>query len=203
MWHLPMQRTQLLIAKPHMTDWKLHTFELKASSIAPGFGQQTVDQTQQSPEPYITRQTLLPAATVSKCQQKPSSTDKGTKSKELWRSRDAGSLTKHISTSRMGFSPGLIDRALSHWVRAPPLDGEEAMSVTQSQGQTLPYQMMTMKTSPLSPVNNPHHRSTQTSGRARLPRLGATCSLTYQHALELGSPLRRPRRMFLHHHRLP
>ena len=87
-WHPPtqqqpeeMQRKQLLMAKPWKRDEKFQSFELKASSIVPWFGQQTAYFTQQSPEPYNAQRTLLRPATVIKCRQKPSSTDGSTKSK--------------------------------------------------------------------------------------------------------------------------
>ena len=40
-------------------------------------------------------------------------------------SHDAGSLLTNSSTRAQWLLVGLIDRALSHWVRAPPLDGED------------------------------------------------------------------------------
>ena len=86
MWHPPMQpevmqHWQLLIAKSHTTNLKFQTFELRASSITPWFGEQTVDHTQQSPEPYNTQRTLQRAATDGKCRQTPSSNYGNTKSK--------------------------------------------------------------------------------------------------------------------------
>ena len=77
----------------------------------------------------------------------------------------------------------LKDRPLSHWVRAPPLDGS-TMTVRQTQGQTPPHHLMTTRTSPLPPVNNPHHCSTPTSSRA-CSSFGAACFLVYQCGLEL------------------
>ena len=61
-----------------------------------------------------------------------------------------------------------------------------SMEVTQTQGQTPLYQMMISRTSPLSPVNTPHHCSNQTSSRAGLP-LRAACSLMCQCVLELDA----------------
>ena len=48
----------------------------------------------------------------------------------------------------------------------------QAMTVTQIHEQTPQDQMMTVKTSLLSPVNNLHLGSSQTSNRARSPLWG-------------------------------
>ena len=73
------QHRQLSIVKSCTTDKKYQTFWLRASSIALWFGQRTVDNTQQSPEPCNTQQTT--AATVSKGQPNASITDGSTKFK--------------------------------------------------------------------------------------------------------------------------
>ena len=60
---------------------------------------------------------------------------------------------------------------------------------------------MTTKTTSLrSPVNEPQPSRPQTRNRCSRAPLGAVCSLVFQHFL--GSPLRRPRRMFWRCHRL-
>ena len=66
-------------AQAAFTVEKSQTYELKASSMVPWFGQQTVDHTEQSPEPCSTQQTSHRAATDNKYQQKPSSADGNTK----------------------------------------------------------------------------------------------------------------------------
>ena len=72
------------------------------------------------------------------------------------------------------------------------------MTVTQTQGQTPPYQTMTT----ISPVNNPHHCRNQTSSRAHSPLWG--CLLSYV-SVRPGAccSLRKPRRMLWSHNRLP
>ena len=86
MWHPPTQQRpertqhkQPLTVKSHTTEEKFRTFGPKVSSIALWFGQQSVDHTQQLPEPYNTQQTLQRAATVRKSKPNPSSTDGRTK----------------------------------------------------------------------------------------------------------------------------
>ena len=57
------------------------------------------------------------------------------------------------------------------------------MTRAQTQEQTPQHQMMTVKTSLLSPVNNLHLCSTQTSNRTRLSR--TVCLLMCGHVVEL------------------
>ena len=83
-----LMQGSLLIVTSHIADEKFQTFEFQTSSVAPWFGQQTVDHTQQSPEPCNTQQTLQRAATANKFQPKPSSADENMKSK--WPSSDEG-----------------------------------------------------------------------------------------------------------------
>ena len=147
---------------------KFLIFGVRASSTASWCGQQMVARTQQSPEPFSMQQTSQRAATVNKSRQKPFNIDGSVKSrKPSFRRRAAmrRAVLRNPSARTKWLLAGLMDRALSHWVRAPPLHG--------AQEQTPQQQMMTVKTLPLSPVNNPLPRSSQTSSRAR--------SLMYQH----------------------
>ena len=94
---------------------------VKVSSIVPRFGQQTVSHTHQSPEPCSTQRTSRLAATNSKCRKKPSNTAGNTKPKQPpLRRRAAMTHAVHHHTSARAAS--LMDRATSHWDRAPPLD---------------------------------------------------------------------------------
>ena len=55
--------------------------------------------------------------------------------------------------------------------------------MTQTEEQTPPCQTMTVKTSFFSPVNNAHHRNSQTSSCARSHPL-VLCYLMYHHVLD-------------------
>ena len=81
------QRKLLSIAKPHTTGEKSQTYELKASSVVPWFGQQTVGHTQQSPEPYST-------ADVASCRNRQQMTAKALQHR--WK-HGTSCPTQHIS----------------------------------------------------------------------------------------------------------
>ena len=117
--------------------------------------------------------------------------------------RQRGAMTRTVppnTSARAAWLLGsLIDRALSHWVRAPPLDVEETLMMTQIQEQTPQHQMMTVRISLLSLVT--------ISAAPKLlivaARLFSGCLLSHVPAcFGTRSSLRRPRRLFWGHHRL-
>ena len=160
-------RKRTLVVYFHITGIKLLIFDVRASSTARWSGQQMDDRTQQSPEPCSMQQTLHPAATDNKCRQHLFNTAGNMKSKippPTKGTHDAGSpdLTRH---EQHGFSP---------------TSQTELSVIGFGQGQTPPHQMMTTRTSPLSPVNRPHHCIV-----VPIRPFGAACSLMYLCGLEL------------------
>ena len=90
------------------------------------------------------------------------------------------------------FLAGSIDRALSHWVRAPPLDGGDDDDDAD-----------TVNTSFLSRFNNLPFCSSQTSGRCSLAPHGGCLLSDVSARFGTRSSLRKLRRMFWRHHRIP
>ena len=178
-WPLPMQQQpevtlhkQPLIVKSHIAGIKFLISEVRAFTTVPLSGQQMVDRTQQSPEPCSMQQTAHHAATDSKCRQNPLNTRWKHEIKIALLRRSAamtGTVLPDPTARAEWLLASLIDRVLSHCVRAPPLDGGDADMRTDT---TVQHPMMTVKTSLLSPVNNSHHCSNQTSSLARSPPLG-------------------------------
>ena len=72
---------------------------------------------------------------------------------------------------------GIIDRALSHWARAPPLcGGDDGGDADTGADTAIPDDDDDDDIASLSPVNNPHHSSIQASSSARSPLLGCLLS---------------------------
>ena len=90
----------------------------------------------------------------------------------------------HASARAEWLLAGVIDGVASHGSEHPRLK-EEMTARTQTQDQKPQYQMPTMTTSLLSPVNKPQPSRPQTCDRCSIAPLGAVCSLMYQHFPEL------------------
>ena len=175
LWH-----KQPLIVKSHTKDDKFPTFGFKWIVYRP-----LVWAADGGPHPAVTRTLQYPADTAA-CRKGEQMSARSLQHR--WKHEIQIALRRRSAATTRAVLPdpsaraewlvaGLIDRApvstAARW---------EAMTQTQTQAQTPQHQIVTMRTSLLSPVNNLQFCSSQTSDRC-----GAACSLMYQHVLELDA----------------
>ena len=169
MWPLPTQqqldetlRRQSLIVNSLITDNKYLISVVTASFTAPSLGQQTGDRTLPSLEHCSMQQTSLPATTANRCRQ--NLFDKGEKTKSRWSSfaERHGQSSPTLQLEQNGFSP-VSQTEPSTIGPGLPRSTEVTVTMTQTQGQTLPYLMPMTTTSPLTsqPSTSLQHSSPQ------------------------------------------